>query len=170
MPMCLPLVSWIFVVFLRPHCSWRLLLEWRITSKDCIAETPAHCGPARTKFRHKSWPERHLQYEEQWQGVCKPRPGHGNTMNHISKTKDRHRTSFASYCFEKVNNKGQRAIWTKECERRKETKLRTRQKGNTRMYAWIKCTALNTREPVRKGLELRHGTTGCHSEDRETLV
>ena len=45
-----------------------------------------YCGntlslrPARTTVRHKSWPERHLQWEEQWHGECKSRPGHGDTI------------------------------------------------------------------------------------------
>ena len=37
-------------VFLQLHCSWGLLLAWRITFQDCIAEKPTHCGPARRHF------------------------------------------------------------------------------------------------------------------------
>ena len=69
--------------------------------------------PSKTTFPHKSWPERHLEWEEQWHGVCKSRAAHGNTKKNISKTKGRHGASFASYCLEKVENKGQQAIKTK---------------------------------------------------------
>ena len=46
-PMCLPLLSCVCVVFLKPHRSWRLPLAWRITFLDGIAEKPTGCGPAR---------------------------------------------------------------------------------------------------------------------------
>ena len=86
-----------------------------------------YCGnthstrPRKTTFARKSWAERHLQWEKQWHGTCKSRAGPGNTMKNISKTKCRHTASFASYCLGKVDNKGQREIKTKECERRYET-------------------------------------------------
>ena len=48
--MCLPLVSCVFVAFLLPRCSWALLLSWRITFQNCIAETSPRCGPARQDF------------------------------------------------------------------------------------------------------------------------
>ena len=166
--MCLPLVSRVFVVFLQPHCSWRLLLASRITSQDCIAVTPAHCGPARKTFRHKSWPERHLEWEEQCHGVCKSIPGHGNTMKYISKTKGRYWASFTSYCFGKVDNKRQRAIETKECERQNETKWPVRQKrntkkyilGNKRMWAWMQ------REPRRSTKESRWRRPGASARNK----
>ena len=165
-PVCLPLVSCVFVVSMQLHCSWRLLLAWWITSKDCIEETVAVCGPARTIFRHSSWPERHLQWEEQWQGVCKSRPRHGNTTKEISKTKGRHGASFASYCYEKVDNKRQRAIQTKECEMQNQTKWRTRREiqrnisQEKRMWAWIQWESapLNKRAPMRERLELLRET------------
>ena len=61
--------------------------------------------------------------DEQWRAICKSRVGHENTIKNISKTKGRHRASFASYCLEKVDNKEQRAIKTKECGKMKEINL-----------------------------------------------
>ena len=52
-----------------------------------------YCGkthwlrPSQTTCSHKSWPERHVQWEEQRHGVCKSRAAHENTMKNISKTK-----------------------------------------------------------------------------------
>ena len=75
-----------------------------------------YCGkthsllPGERTFSNQSCPGRHLQREEQWHDVCKSRSAHGNAMRKISKTKDRHGASFASYCLKKVDNKRQRAI------------------------------------------------------------
>ena len=60
-------------------------------------------------FPHKAWPERHLEREGQCRGVCKSRAGQGNTIKYISKTKERNGASFASYCLEKIDNKGKPA-------------------------------------------------------------
>ena len=117
--------------------------------------------PRKTTFSHQSWPERHLQREEQWHDVCKFRAAPGNTMTNISKTKDRHGASFASYCLEKVDNKGPWAIKTKECERRNETKWRMRQK-NAGVNA-LEIAALNKTGPAGEGLELVRGTKGSQS-------
>ena len=114
-------------------------------------------------------------------------------MKNISKTKDRHGASFASYCLEKVDNKGQRAIKTKECERRNETKWRTRQK-NAGVNGIGNCCAEQKKAGGRRpgtsarnksksvddkrksgskqnkspgeGLELVGGTNGSQSEDK----
>ena len=103
-----------------------LQLETPARMKNCF---PGRYGgnihslvPSKTTFPQKPWPERHLQRNEQWYDVCKSRAGHGNTLKNISKTKGRHGDSFASYCLEKGDNKGQRAINTKECERQNEKK------------------------------------------------
>ena len=39
-----------FAVSLQFHWSWGLLLAWRITFQDCIAEEPTRCGPGRRHF------------------------------------------------------------------------------------------------------------------------
>ena len=54
-------------------------------------------------------------------------------MKNISKTKGTHGNLFASYCLERVDNKGQRAIKTKEYERQKRKEKR-REKMNTKRY------------------------------------
>ena len=60
----------------------------------------------------------------------------------ISKTKEKRRASFASYCLQKVDNKGQRAIKTKEFERqlnrngaRDKVKTKKYISGDKRMWA-----------------------------------
>ena len=110
-----------------------------------------YCGnnhslrPSKMTYPHKSWPERHLEWDEQWHGVCKSRPGHGNTMKNISKTKGRHGASFASYCLEKVDNKGQRAIKTKECERQNERNAaRDKREAQRNKYWETKNVGVNT--------------------------
>ena len=49
-PMCLSLVSCVFVVFLQSYCSWGLLLAWRITFQDCIAEKIHSLWPRKTTY------------------------------------------------------------------------------------------------------------------------
>ena len=146
--------------------------------------------PRKTTFSHQSWLERHLQREEQRHDVCKSRAAHGNEMKNISKTKDWHGASLASYSLEKVDNKGQWANKTKEYQRQNETKCRTRQKVNTKKYIsvnkgmwawiqwkWLRWTKESQSEDERNrdakrnkvaggGLQLLCGTTGSQSEDR----
>ena len=66
-------------------------------------------------------------------------------MKNISKTKGRHGASFASYCLEKVDNKGQRAIKTKECERQNERNAaRDKREAQRNKYWETKNVGVNT--------------------------
>ena len=90
----------------------------------------------------------------------------------ISKTKEKRRASFASYCFQKIDNKGQRAIKTKECERQNGSKWRTRQGKKEEIYLgdkrmWARNRFAEQKAAGGKGLDLVYGTKGSQSEDRE---
>ena len=109
-PMFLPLVACVFVVFLQRHWSWGLLLAWRITFQDCIAERPTPCGSTGRHFPQILTRTTRIFNRKTMARRMQIRAGHENKMKNISKTKGGHRASFASYCLEKVNHKKQRAI------------------------------------------------------------
>ena len=125
--MWFPFVSCILVVFLQSHCI-HARMKNHFPARNC--RNIHSLRLRKTTFRHTSWPERIFNANNNG------RAGHGNTMKNISKTKGRHRASFVSYCLERVDNKGQPAIKTKECERQNERKWRVRQIVNTKKYIW----------------------------------
>ena len=150
--------------------------------------------PSETTFPRQSCPGRHLQREEQWFDVCKSRAAHGNTMKKISKTKDRHGASFASYCSKKVDDKRQRAIRQKNISGKmkrngaRDKRMRAWKPWNSlrwtkRAGAWRPGTsARNKRKSIGskensgakqnkaagEGLELVRETKGSQSEARKT--
>ena len=79
-----------------------------------------------------------------------------NSMKNISKTKGRHRASFASYCLEKVDNKEQRAIKTKECERQNERNKSRDTKECGREYDWNRCALEKRADGRRPGTSVRN--------------
>ena len=128
MSMCSTLLSCVFVAFPQSHCSRGILLVWRITFQDCTAETSTHCGPVTRHFPTI------LDQNAIFDGkvpYANPELDMENIMKNISKTKGRGRASFASYCSEKVNNKGHwrtgQKVNTKKCI-----------SGNERMWVWIR--------------------------------
>ena len=84
-------------------------------------------------------------------------------MKNISKTKARHGASWASYCLEKGDNKGQRAINTKECEAKwneianettgQHKEMQLEKQKNVGVNS-MEIAALNKRGSAGKGLEL----------------
>ena len=174
MRMCLPLVSCVFVVFPQPYCSWQLLLEWGITSKDCIAEAPAHCGPARTTFRHKSWPERHLQWDQHGMAYANPDLGMEIQWNTLARQKADIGLHSHPIVSRRSTTKDNEWLWQKNVSEIKrmahETRAKRKQiylgKQKNVGVTTMENAALNKRESAGKGLELLCGTEESQSENK----
>ena len=111
----------------------------KVAFEDGTAETTTRCGPARRHF-HIKFDHKKAVFNRKNNDMLYANPLWAWKYNeNISKTKGRYQVSFACHCLEKIENKGQRAIKTKECERQNETKWRARQqvnaKDNKRMWA-----------------------------------
>ena len=154
--MCSSLISSDFVAFLYPHCSWGILLAWRLTSQDRIAEKTTRCGPVRWHFpinldqnailngmnNGTAYANPDLGMEIQWKTLARQKADMGLHSHPIVL---RRSTTKGSERSRQKNVSGK----MKEMPHETKGKHREINIGKQRMWAWIRWKSLRLNKESR---------------------
>ena len=143
--MCLPLVSCVFVAFLQPRCSWALLLSWRITFQNCIAERTPRCGPARRGFAINLDQNAILNGKNNCTTYANPDLGMEIHWNKLARQKADIGLHSHAIIWRRSTTKGSGRLRQRMWAGKWNEMAKTQKKyisGNKRIWAWIQCKAL----------------------------
>ena len=167
-PMCSPLVSCVFRRFPAAPLQLGSPACMKIHFPGLYRGNTHSLWPSKTTFPNKSWPERHLEWDEQWHPVCKSRAGPENSMKKLARQKADIGLHTHPIVWRRSTTKGSERLRQKNPSgKMKEIYLGIQKNVGVNT---MEIAALNKREPVGEGLELVRGTKESQSKIKETAA